>query len=129
MPGVSNDGLCHVVIRYDVLLCCMAKGPPRPLLRPSNPSTYCLNCAVNIGQCSRHKCKSYLCNTNYNSYAARFPLDDYFAVGFSMSLSAITLPQSRRKAYGTTESRSYTQIAIVNCVQINVSVVKPERSR
>ena len=32
MHGVSNDGLCHVVIGYDMFLHCMAKGIGNALL-------------------------------------------------------------------------------------------------
>ena len=67
-----------------------------------NPSAYCLNYAVDAGQCSHYKPKIKLCKTNYNlpkthKHAARFPLDDKcFIDAFVLSFS-VTLRQSCRR--------------------------------
>ena len=71
--GVSNDSLCHVVMNCDVLYILLLlygqrreRCSLRHLPRPSNPSTYCCNSAVNTGRCSHKKRKSYLRNMNHN---------------------------------------------------------------
>ena len=75
------------------------------------PSAYRLNCAVDAGPSSRY-------NTNYNLPKPISSQHKWFIDAFFSCFSTVALPQSRRKACNTTESRPCTQIAIVSSVRL-----------
>ena len=101
---------------------------PTSLPRPSTSSAYCFNCAVNAiprRQCSSSD-KPDLPTTNVsynfiNNLQLAKPIssqDKHFINAFFSSFSAVISPQSRRKAYDTTESRSCTQMS--HCQQCTI---------
>ena len=127
--GVSNDGQYHVVMNYYVtysdfyFVLYRQRGErcsPSPLPRPSDPSTYRLNCVIDAGPSSHYKCKLKLCNMNYNLPKPIRYKHKCFIDAFLSCFSAVASPRSRRKAYNTAESRPCTEIAIVNNVRLNI---------